>query len=36
MKDSNPSAVGSDYYRKSAHQLFEVDKYIAHEVQKIL
>merc|ERR1740121_2537112 len=33
MKDSNPNAVGLDYYRKSAGNLFEVDKYTAHEVQ---
>jgi len=33
IKDSNPSAVGSDYYRKSAQHLFEVDKYVAQEVE---
>lgn len=33
MKDSSPSQVGHDYYRKSAKTLFEVDKYIAKETQ---
>jgi len=32
MKDSNPTAVGHDYYRKSANNLFEVQEYTAHEV----
>jgi len=29
MKDSSPGIVGSDYYRKSARHLFDVNKYVA-------
>jgi len=33
MKDSSPSNAGSDYYRKSARTLFEMESYIATEVK---
>lgn len=33
IKDSNPSAVGSDYYRKSAQGLFEVTKYVVQDAE---
>jgi len=33
MKDSSPSNVGSDFYRKTAKGLFETENYIASEVK---
>mmetsp|Transcript_74096 Transcript_74096/g.131008 ORF Transcript_74096/g.131008 Transcript_74096/m.131008 type:complete len:570 (+) Transcript_74096:56-1765(+) len=33
IKDAHPSLTGSDYYRKSAKTLFEVDQYMAERVQ---
>jgi len=33
MKDASPSLVGSDYYRKSAAHVFDVNKYVATEAQ---
>lgn len=35
IKDSSPSLVGHDYYRKSAKTLFEVNKYVAKEAETI-
>jgi len=33
MKDSSPNAWGSDYYRKSARTVFDVESYIATEAR---
>jgi len=33
IKDAHPSNTGSDYYRKSAKTLFEVDQYMAQRVE---
>jgi len=33
MKDSSPAMVGTDYYRKSAKHLFDIDKYVATEAK---
>lgn len=35
IKDAHPSLAGSDFYRKSARTLFEVDKYTADRAQPV-